>query len=124
MNLALKGKKRGIGFSFAWNGIVEAVKQERNFQIHIAAALLVVIAGIILRLSILEWVPLILVIGMVLVAELINSAIEMAIDYIKPEIHPQAKVIKDIAAGAVLVTAIVAVIIGILILFPKIYQYF
>lgn len=122
--MALKGKKKGIGLSFAWNGIVEALKQERNFQIHIAATVLVVAAGIVLHLSMLEWITIILVIGLVLVTELINSAIEMLIDYIKPEIHPQAKVIKDIAAGAVLVTAAVAVIVGILIFIPKLFHLF
>lgn len=124
MNLALKDKKRKIGFSFAWNGIVEALKQERNFQIHIGAAILATAAGFMLHLSYLEWVTIILVIGMVLVTELLNSAIEMMLDYIKPEIHPKAKVIKDISAGAVLVTAIVAVMIGILIFIPKLYDLF
>jgi diacylglycerol kinase len=125
VTLALKDKnKKGVGLSFAWNGVIEALKHERNFQIHIIATVLVVVSGVGLQLSILEWTTIILVIGMVLVTELVNSAIEMLIDYLKPEIHPQAKIIKDIAAGAVLVSAIVATIIGILIFFPKLIHFF
>lgn len=122
MNLALDGKKRRIGFSFAWNGIVEAIKAECNFQFHLIAAVLVIAAGFVLHLSLIEWVMIVLVIGLVLTVELINSAIERIIDYVKPEIHPAAKIIKDTSAGAVLITAIIAVIIGFLIFIPKLYE--
>jgi len=70
----------------------------------------------------LEWAAIILVIGFVLMAELFNSVIEKLIDYLKPEIHPAAKVIKDAAAGGVLIAAITAVIIGALIFIPKLIQ--
>lgn len=124
MNLELKDKKRKPGFSFAWNGIVVIIKTERNFQIHLFAALIVIAVGFVLHLSVLEWAVIVLVIGFVLVAELVNSAIEKMLDYIKPEIHPSAKIIKDVAAGAVLITAIIAVIIGLLIFIPKLFLFF
>lgn len=123
MSLELDDKNK-FGFSFAWNGIVEIVKTERNFQIHLIATLLVVASGFLVHLSLLEWVVIILVIGLVLVTELLNSAIEKTLDYIRPEIHPAAKIIKDVAAGAVLIAAISAVIIGLLIFIPKIYFLF
>lgn len=121
MSLALKDKKRRIGFSFAWNGIVEAIKTECNFQFHLIAAVLVIIAGFLLHLSLIEWIMIVMVIGLVLTVELINSAIEKIIDYVKPEIHPAAKIIKDTSAGAVLIVAIIAVIIGSIIFIPKLY---
>ncbi|WP_240510198.1 diacylglycerol kinase family protein [Virgibacillus profundi] len=120
----MKGKKRSIGFSFAWNGIKTAVKTERNFKSHILAAIFVCISGLFFQLSKIEWVVILLVIGLVLVTELINTAIEKMIDYLKPDIHPSAKAIKDIAAGAVLIAAITAVLIGLIIFIPKIYTLF
>ncbi|MFA1820445.1 diacylglycerol kinase family protein [Virgibacillus oceani] len=115
----MKDKNRAIGFSFAWNGLREAAKLEKNFRIHLIFTVIVIIAAFVLELSRLEWALIILVIGFVLVAELINTVIEKTIDYMKPEIHPTAKLIKDYAAGAVLITAITAVLIGVIIFIPK-----
>lgn len=116
----MKGKKKsGIGLSYAINGIAEAIKRERNFRIHLWIALIVVIAGIYVRLSSLEWIFIIIAIHMVLITELINSVIERIIDYLRPEYHPKAKIIKDVAAGIVLLSAITSVIIGVLIFWPK-----
>lgn len=120
MHLKLKDKKKGIGLSFAWNGILTVIKTERNFRIHLFATLFVVMLALLLKLQIWEWIILSLVIGLVLITEMINSAIEQMIDYVKPEIHPKAKVIKDIGAGVVLITAIIASIIGLLLFIPKI----
>lgn len=119
MSLDLKDKKKLIGFSFAWNGLVEVVKTERNFQIHLICMFLTIIAGIYFQLIMIEWALIFLVSGLVLVTEMINSAIEQMIDYFKPEIHPAAKIIKDISAGAVLLAAMVAVVIGVFIFVPK-----
>lgn len=119
MNLELKDKRKRIGFSYAWNGIKEIIITEYNFRIHLIAAVLTAVAGFIFRLSNMEWAIIVLVIGLVLIAELINSVIERTIDYLKPEIHPSAKIIKDVAAGVVLITAIIALIVGLLIFFPK-----
>lgn len=112
-------KKRGIGLPFAVNGIIEAIKRERNFRIHLWITLIVVIAGLYVNLQMMEWIFIILAIHMVLITELINSVVERVIDYLRPEYHPKAKIIKDIAAGIVLLSAITSVIIGLLIFWPK-----
>lgn len=115
----LKDKKGYIGFSYAWNGLKLMVK-ERNFRIHLIATLLVTLAGVFLKLKVEEWAIIILVIGVVLISETFNSVVEKLIDYVKPEIHPTAKQIKDMSAGAVLLAAAIALIIGIIIFLPKI----
>ncbi|MBY7143352.1 diacylglycerol kinase family protein [Virgibacillus sp. NKC19-3] len=120
----MKGRKKPLGFSFAWNGIREVIRTERNFQIHLTVTLFVVIAGFFFRLSNIEWGILVLVIGLVLVTEMTNSVIEKMMDYIKPDMHPTARVIKDVAAGAVLMAALIAVIIGLLLFLPKLYMLF
>lgn len=120
MSLELKDKKRTIGFSYAWNGIKHVIRTERNFRIHLSAAFLVILAGIIFQLSQIEWAVILLVIGIVIILEMTNSAIEKLIDYLKPEIHPKAKIIKDISAGAVLISAITAATVGLIIFIPKI----
>lgn len=117
-------KKKGIGFNHAWNGIKIAFKLERNFKIQIVIGLLVILAGTFFKLTTYEWINIILVIGFVLVAEMFNSAIEKLLDYLNPAIHPSAKVIKDLSAGAVLTSAFVAVVIGLTIFIPKLIYIF
>ncbi len=113
-------KKHGIGFEFAFNGLKEAFIRERNFRIHLLVSTLVVIMSFILKLSKVEWLFVILAIQMVLFAELVNTIAERIIDHIKPEIHPNAKIIKDIGAAIVLLAAFFSVIIGLAIFLPKI----
>nr|WP_246001090.1 diacylglycerol kinase family protein [Oceanobacillus piezotolerans] len=120
----LSVKKRNIGFSYAWSGIKQAFQEERNFRIHLVSAILVIMTAGMLRFQVLEWAILILVIGQVLVAELINSAIERMVDYFKPDYHPAAGFIKDVAAGAVLVAAIIAIMVGSFLFLPKLYDTF
>jgi len=123
MVLVLNDKNsRKAGFSYAWNGIQTVFKRERNFRIHLIAMVLVVVMGIFFTLSLIEWLVISLVITIVLVAEVLNSAIEKTVDYISTDIHPVAKVIKDMAAGAVLIAAIGSIIIGLIIFLPKIYR--
>lgn len=117
-------KKRQIGFQYAFNGIWHVVKTEKNFRIHLFIFILVVIFGFGLRISAMQWCLVLGVSGMVLAAEMINTTIERLVDYLKPEITPQAKVIKDVAAGAVLMTAVTAVTIGMVIFFPKLIHLF
>lgn len=119
MVLDLKDKKGFIGLSYAWNGLKIIIK-ERNFRIHLIATLFVIGAGLYFNLNVIEWAIVILVIGIVLISEIFNSVIEQIIDHVKPEIHPTAKLIKDMSAGAVLVASIIAIIIGALIFIPKI----
>lgn len=82
--------------------------------------LLVIVCGFTFKISTTEWLICILLFGFVITLELMNTAIETAIDICKPEINPKAKLAKDTAAGAVLVVAIVAVVVGIIIFGPKI----
>ncbi len=114
-------KKRGIGLTFALNGIYEAWKRERNFRIHVVIAFLVILSGFLFHLTLFEWLAILFAISIVLITELLNSITERVIDYLKPEYHPEAKIIKDIAAAVVLIAAIMSIIIGCIIFIPKIF---
>ena len=105
-------------FRYAMEGLITAV-QEQNFRFHLVSAVIVLMAGLLTGLSIVEWCIIILVIAIVIGTELINTAIERVVDLASPEIHPLAKQAKDVAAGAVLVFALASVIIGLLIFLPK-----
>lgn len=116
----MKDKKKSIiGFKYAFNGLKEAFNRERNFRIHLLVASIVTAFSFFMKLSLFEWLFIILAIQTVLLAELINTIAERIIDYIKPDIHPNAKIIKDIGAAVVLIAAIFSVIIGLLIFAPK-----
>lgn len=80
-------------------------------------------AGWYFNLSGAEWLWVIMASGVVLMAELMNTAMEVLVDLVSPDLHPKAKIIKDVAAAAVLVTALTAVVIGLLIFIPKIFDY-
>lgn len=110
-------KKRPIFFSFsdAVQGIVHVARQERNMRIHIALGLLVVILATVLGVSRLEMLALVLTIGLVFMTELINTAIEEVVNLITLDFHPLAGMIKNIAAGAVLIAAMTAVAVGYLV---------
>lgn len=119
--LKQKGIKRLLNsFKYAFEGIIYALKYEQNMLIHFIATILVIILGIILKLSIIEWLFCILFIGVVIAAELINSSIEASIDLISPNKNSLAKVAKDTASGAVLILSITALIGGLIIFVPKI----
>lgn len=117
----MKDKKKGIGLEYAINGLKEAFVRERNFRIHLTVALLVICFSFIFGLSTIEWMIILMMIHIVLIAELINSLFERIIDYIKPEFHPQAKIIKDVSAAIVLIAAITSIIIGFIIFIPKVF---
>lgn len=106
-------------FGYALRGIGIAARTEQNLQIHIVAMVTVTIAGIILNVSHTEWMILITCFGIVISAELVNSAIEKLVDLVSPEYNNKAGVIKDIAAGAVLILALSSAIIGCIIFIPK-----
>ena len=107
-------------FKYAFEGIFTAFKAEKNMKIHFIIMLLVIILGIMLKISSVEWIICIILFGFVISLELVNTAIENTVDLITQEKHPKAKIAKDVAAGAVLVAAITAVIIGLIIFVPKI----
>lgn len=107
-------------FSAAWNGIRNAVRGQRNMRIHVGAALLVITLGIYFDLTSADWSLITLAIGLVLITELLNTAVETVVDLVEPKHHPLAGKAKDIAAGAVLIAALTAVVMGVLIF----YKYF
>jgi diacylglycerol kinase len=102
-------------FRYAFSGIWHVLRTQRNARIHLSVALVVVILGLGLRLSHIEWAIIALTIALVLVAEAFNTVAETAVDLATAEYHPLAKIAKDVAAGAVLLMAIAAVIVGLLI---------
>ena len=106
-------------FSYAFEGIFTCIRNQRNMKIHIAGATLVVIAGWILGLSITEWCICLGLFGLVMALELVNTAVEAVVDLVTTKRHPLAKIAKDTAAGAVLIAAIMAAIVGLLIFVPK-----
>ena len=113
-------KKFFRGFGFAFNGIKYTFKTQLNFRVHCFAAILTGALCFYLKINTAEWLWIIAAIALVLMAELVNTAIETLVDLISPEYNIKAGLAKDIAAGLVLITAIMALAIGILILLPKI----
>ncbi len=111
---------RWASFLYALAGILYAVRHQRNTWIMGCATAAAVALGVWAGLDSVEWAILVLTIGVVWVAEFLNSAVEAAVDIATPEIHPMAKVAKDVAAGAVLTASFVALVIGLLILGPAI----
>lgn len=109
-------------FKHAGAGLLYAVQTQRNFRVHLVAMLLVIGVGIWVGLSYQAWAILMLTIGTVLVAEMLNTALEALVDLASPEYHPLAKNVKDLAAGSVLLWAIVAVIVGLVILGPPLLE--
>ncbi len=116
-------KKRIKSFAYAISGIVQVIKTEHNFRIHILIMVLVILFGFLLNVSIAEWVYIVFCIGIVLAAEIFNSAMEVLTDLVSPGYNTKAKLVKDMAAGAVLVSAIAAVIVGLIIFVPKLLKY-
>lgn len=113
-------RKRLKSFVYAFNGLKVMLREEHNARIHLAAAILAVSLGVILKISWPEWIFLSIVIGVVFTAELFNSAIEHLCDHLSPEQNARIKKVKDLSAAAVLVSAIAALVTGCLIFLPKI----
>ena len=111
-------KKQFRSFGYAWKGIQSCVGKEQNLSFHLIAAMAVIIAGIVLGITRTEWIMVVMCIGTVIAAELFNTAIEKLVDLVSPERHPVAGRVKDIAAGAVLICAVAAAIIGLIIFIP------
>jgi diacylglycerol kinase len=109
-------------FINAFNGLKYFFKKEQNGKIQAAVAITVLLAGFYLHLSAIEWIFIFLCICAVLVLEMMNSAIEHLCNLVYSEYHPSIKIIKDVAAGAVLFASIVSVVIGLIIFLPKIFN--
>ncbi|MDR0505422.1 MAG: diacylglycerol kinase family protein [Dysgonamonadaceae bacterium] len=113
-------RKRLVSFKYAFSGLKILLKEEHNARIHLFIALFVLVAGIVFRISMYEWIVIFLCIGGVFALELINSAIENIADFVSPEKHETIKKIKDLSAAAVLTGAMISFIAGIIIFIPKI----
>lgn len=111
--------KLTFSFKYAFEGIITTIKEERNMFIHFLIAIIVVITGVYVRLSLNEWLICLLLFALVFSLELINTAIENTVDLVTTKKNRKAKLAKDAAAGAVLIAAIFASIIGIIIFLPK-----
>lgn len=107
-------------FGNAFVGFDYAMRTERNLKIHFSIAVLVITAGVLLKISPIEWCVIVLTIGAVFVTEMINTAIEYTVDLASPAHHDLARIAKDISAGAVLAIAASSVVIGLIIFLPKI----
>lgn len=105
----------------AIRGLYVLYKTTIAFRIQMIVAIFVIIFGFYFKVSNLEWIMLVFSIGLVIIAETVNTAIEIDIDLTSPEYHPFARDTKDVAAAAVLLSAIVAVVVGIIIFLPKIF---
>ena len=112
-------KKRIKSFGYAGKGISSVIKSEPNMKIHLFIGILVLICGLVFQISITEWLICLLCFGLVLGMEMMNTAIENLVNLVSPDQHPLAGKAKDIAAGAVLICAIISVIIGLMIFVPK-----
>lgn len=117
-------KKQIRSFGYAWKGIRCCIGKEQNLSFHLIATVVTVIAGFLLEITRIDWMIVILCIGVVIAAELFNSAIEKLVDLVSPERHPIAGQVKDIAAGAVLVCAATAAIIGLIVFIPYLTRFF
>ena len=114
-----KSKKIFYSFKYAFEGLVYGFKNAKNLLVDLFISILVLVFGFVFNISITEWLIVILCFGVVMSLELVNTAIEEVVNLASPDIHPLAKISKDVAAGAVLLSAIASAIIGIIIFLPK-----
>lgn len=114
----MKATKAIIGYNHAFEGLIYTAKTQLNFKIHLLVGIVVLMAGKFLGISRFEWFILLQTIALVIIAELVNTAVESVTDLITIKFSHHAKVAKDVAAAAVLVSAIYAVIVGLIIFSP------
>ncbi len=126
MNVKLKDRKKVLdkkrlrnSFKYAFEGVATAYKTEQNLRIHTIVAILVVIFGFLFKISHLEWFICLILIGLVLMAEFFNTALENIVDMITMDINPYAKKAKDMASSGVLAMALISAIVGLIIFIPK-----
>jgi diacylglycerol kinase (ATP) len=111
-------------FGYAISGLRNLIRSEQNARIHLMISLGVILAGFLLQLSAIEWCVVALCIGLVFAAEGFNTAFEKIVDHLFPEFHETARQVKDIAAGAVLICALMAAMCGIVLFLPKLVSLF
>jgi len=106
------------GFGYAFSGLWYAIRTQRNVRVHLLIAILVIVLGIVLHISAVEFALIFVAITAVFIAEMFNTVFELCVDLASPEYHPLAKIAKDVAAGAVLLNAILSVVIGLFVFGP------
>lgn len=117
-------KKRFRSFLYAFYGIRIGFRTQIHIKLHVAAAFLVVVLGVLFEVSRLEWALLFLSMGLVISAEYLNTALEWLTDMVSPAYHPLAGQVKDAAAAAVLVAAAAAALVGLIVFWPYFEKYF
>ena len=115
-------KSRKNSFIAAFQGLGFIFKTQKNAWIHLTATILAIAVSAFLQITLTEWIAILLVIGLVWMAEFLNTAFEVIVDLVSPEIHPLAKIGKDVGAASVLIAAILSVIIGLLVLGPAVIE--
>ncbi len=114
--------RRLRSFKYAFKGLFYVVKTQTNMQIHLVIMMIVIFAGFYFKIDTVDWLFLILAIALVLVAEIVNTSIEEIVNFISPEYDAKAGLIKDLGAAFVLLAAIFAVVVGLIIFLPNIFQ--
>ena len=118
MDIKSLPKRKILSFKYAFSGIFAALREEPNLKFHFFVGLIVIFIAMFLNISKADWMIIIFLIGFVISVELTNTAIEAVVDAFTDKEHPGAKLSKDISAGAVLIAAITAAILGIMIFLP------
>lgn len=108
-------------FAYAWDGMKAVVQTEHNTWIHLFLTVFAIGAGFLLKIDRVEWMALLIVAAFVWTAELFNTCLEKTMDFLSAEKQPQIKLIKDMAAAAVLIASLAAVLVGCLIFIPKLF---
>lgn len=114
-------RRHTISLGHALDGVFYVARTQPNFQVHLVAAMIVTLTGIMVHLSRLEWVIIVFTIMVVLVAETVNTSLESVTDLLTDQYHLEAKIVKDVSAGMVLITAFTSVIIGLFIFIPHLF---
>jgi diacylglycerol kinase len=109
------------GFGFAFSGLWHAIRTQINMKVHITIAIIAIALGMVLHISAVEFALIFVAIAGVLVTEMFNTVIELCVDLASPSYHPLAKTAKDVAAGAVLLSAIMAIIIALFVFGPHLW---
>lgn len=108
-------------FRFAFAGLWYALRTQRNMRVHVIIAILAIALGVVLRISAVEFAMIFVAITGVFITEMFNTVFELCVDLASPEYHPMAKIAKDVAAGAVLLSAMLAVVIGLFVFGPHLW---
>ena len=117
-------KKFFAGFKYAFSGLWYALRTQRNARVHVSIAILAILLGVVLHISAVEFALVFVAITGVFIAEMFNTVFELCIDLASPDYHPLAKIAKDVAAGAVLLSAMLSIVIGLFVFVPHLMKLF